>query len=74
MQFEPIFIKEQMNIKWHCENGLIENIQKIIEEYRIQRNLTVNKNFLKIRFFFLNLFLSRLKYVFLVHQHLVKQQ
>jgi hypothetical protein len=52
MQFEPIFIKEQMNIKWHCENGLIENIQKIIEEYRIQRNLTVNKNFLKIRFFF----------------------
>ena len=42
MQFLPIFIKEQLNIKWHCENGLVENIEKIVEEYRIQRNLTVN--------------------------------
>ncbi len=41
MQFVPIFIREQLNIKWHCENGLIENIQKIVEEYRIERNLTV---------------------------------
>jgi hypothetical protein len=42
MQFEPMFIKEQMNIKWHCENGLTENIQKVVDEYRLQRNLTVN--------------------------------
>jgi hypothetical protein len=42
MQFEPIFIREQMNIKWHCENGISENIQKIIDEYRTQRKLTVN--------------------------------
>ncbi len=41
MQFVPIFIKEKINIKWHCEHGLIDNIQKIVEEYRIQRNLTV---------------------------------
>ena len=34
-------IKEQINIKWHCENGLAENIPKIVDEYRIQRNLTV---------------------------------
>ncbi|CAF4967726.1 unnamed protein product, partial [Rotaria sp. Silwood1] len=40
MQFEPIFIREQMNIKWHCKNGITENIQKIIDEYRIQRKLT----------------------------------
>lgn len=39
MQFEPMFIKEQMNIKWHCENGLAENIVKVVEEYRRQRNL-----------------------------------
>lgn len=40
MQFEPMFIREQMNIKWHCENGITENIEKIIEEYRTTRNLT----------------------------------
>lgn len=43
MQFVPILIREQMNIKWYCENGLIENIHKIVEEYRIQRNLTVKR-------------------------------
>lgn len=43
LQFEPIFIREHMNIKWHCENGITENIQKIVDEYRTQRKLTVNK-------------------------------
>ena len=43
MQFEPMFIKEQMNIKWHCENGLAENIVKVVEEYRRQRNLLVRE-------------------------------
>jgi hypothetical protein len=43
LQFEPVFIREQMNIKWHCENGIIENIQKVIDEYRTQRNLTVSR-------------------------------
>ena len=42
MQFEPMFIREQMNIKWHCENGITESIEKIIEEYRTQRNLIVS--------------------------------
>lgn len=41
MQFEPVLVREQMNIKWHCENGIAENIQKIVDEYRIQRKLTV---------------------------------
>lgn len=43
LQFEPAFIREQMNIRWHCENGMIENIQKVIDEYRQQRNLTVRE-------------------------------
>ncbi len=44
MQFEPIFIREQMNIKWHCENGITENIDKIVNEYRTLRNLTVTNS------------------------------
>jgi len=43
LQFEPAFIREQMNIRWHCENGMIENMQKVIDEYRQQRNLTAIK-------------------------------
>jgi hypothetical protein len=46
MRFEPIFIKDRLALKWHCENGLIKNIQKIVEEFRVQRNLTV-KHFRK---------------------------
>jgi hypothetical protein len=42
MQFEPIFIKEQLRLKWHCENGLVDSIRKIVDEYRTQRHLTVN--------------------------------
>ena len=42
MQFEPIFIKEQLRLKWHCENGLVDSSRKIVDEYRIQRHLTVN--------------------------------
>ena len=41
MKFEPMFVKEYLTLKWHCQGGLIENIQKVVEEYRIQRNLTV---------------------------------
>ena len=44
LQFEPVAVREQMNIRWHCENGLVENVQKVIEEYRILRNLTVNRS------------------------------
>jgi hypothetical protein len=73
MQFEPMFIREQMNIKWHCENGISENIQKIVDEYRTQRKLTVNYRIntqigLNFEFF------SQLKSVFSVHQHQEKQQ
>jgi len=59
MQFEPMIIREQMKINWHCENGITENIEKIIEEYRTQRNLTVNKSSKKnIQLDFFLLFLA----------------
>lgn len=44
MKFEPMFIKEYLTMKWHCQNGLIENIHKVVEEYRIQRELTVESS------------------------------
>ena len=42
LQFEPIFSREEMNIKWHCENGIIESISTLIDEFRSQRHLTVS--------------------------------
>ena len=43
LQFEPIFIREEMNIKWHCENGIVESIPTLIDEFRFQRHLTVSQ-------------------------------
>jgi hypothetical protein len=42
LQFEPIFIRDEMNIKWHCENGIVEGISTLIDEFRFQRHLTVS--------------------------------
>lgn len=58
LQFEPAFIREQMNIRWHCENGMIENMQKVIDEYRTQRNLTVIRRRLLVSCIGLNRFLG----------------
>lgn len=35
------FAKENLNIKWHCESGLVDNIQKLIKEFKAARNLIV---------------------------------
>jgi adenylate kinase len=35
------FIKENMQIKWLCETGIVENVQKVIKEYKLSRNLIV---------------------------------
>ena len=74
MKFEPMFVKEYLTLKWHCQGGLIENIQKVVEEYRIQRNLTVkfhSQIFLKKKHFLSS---SRSKSVFWVHLFRAKQR
>lgn len=38
---DAAFIKENMQIRWAAETGFVENIQKIIKEYKITRNLIV---------------------------------
>lgn len=71
-----MFIKENMKIKWHCENGLVDNLPDVVEEFRIERNLIVNSSlFLDIIISNLSFFLSvsQLKFAYSVHQHLVKR-
>ncbi|KAG5265339.1 hypothetical protein AALO_G00241190 [Alosa alosa] len=39
LRFEALFIKESLNIPWVCEAGIVENIERVVEEYRNTRGL-----------------------------------
>ncbi|XP_062378843.1 adenylate kinase 7 isoform X2 [Sardina pilchardus] len=39
LHFEAYFIKENLNIPWAYETGIIENIDRVVEEYRHTRGL-----------------------------------
>jgi hypothetical protein len=67
LRLEAAFIRENMQIKWHSETGLNENILKIIKEYKLARNLIVCwifDNFKKVKKFMYNLLISHSKCVY----------
>ncbi|NXS02885.1 KAD7 kinase, partial [Oxylabes madagascariensis] len=39
LRMEPTYLKENFNIKWVAEEGLIENIAKVVTEYKQTRGL-----------------------------------
>jgi hypothetical protein len=41
LRMDAPFAKENLNIKWHCESGFVDNIQKLVKEYKAARNLVV---------------------------------
>lgn len=49
LKMDASYIKENMQIKWSAETGFVENVQKLVKEYKLTRNLIVS---------FLNLFLN----------------
>lgn len=40
LRMEAAYVKENMQIKWHCETGFVDNAAKVIKEFKISRNLT----------------------------------
>ena len=40
LRMTPGHIKDMFNVKWKCENGIVENIGLIVQEYKNTRNLT----------------------------------
>ncbi|NXB96034.1 KAD7 kinase, partial [Vidua chalybeata] len=46
LRMEPIYLKENFNIKWFAEAGLIENIAQVIMEYKQTRGLLPLKVFI----------------------------
>lgn len=41
LRMDGAYIKENMNIRWTAETGFVENIQKLVKEYKTSRNLIV---------------------------------
>ncbi|XP_036449297.1 LOW QUALITY PROTEIN: adenylate kinase 7 [Colossoma macropomum] len=39
LRMEAVFLKENFNIHWVCENGIVENIERVTEEYKLTRGL-----------------------------------
>lgn len=39
LRMDAPFVKENLNIKWHSDTGFVENIQKLVKEYKASRNL-----------------------------------
>ncbi|NXT12831.1 KAD7 kinase, partial [Prunella fulvescens] len=46
LQMEPIYLRDNFNIKWFAETGLIENIAQVIVEYKQARGLLPLKVFI----------------------------
>ncbi|XP_011488848.1 adenylate kinase 7 isoform X2 [Oryzias latipes] len=39
LRMEAVFIRKLFSISWHCESGLVENVDLVVEEYRQTRGL-----------------------------------
>lgn len=56
LRMDAPFAKESLNVKWHCESGFVENIQKLVKEFKTSRNLIVIINLIIIYKQFSNTF------------------
>uniref|UniRef100_A0A4W5JG89 Adenylate kinase 7b n=1 Tax=Hucho hucho TaxID=62062 RepID=A0A4W5JG89_9TELE len=39
LRIEAVYLKENFNVHWVCESGLIDNIDRVVEEYKQTRSL-----------------------------------
>ncbi|XP_055086920.1 adenylate kinase 7 [Periophthalmus magnuspinnatus] len=39
LRMESAYLKEQLSVSWQCENGLVEHIDQVVQEYRQNRGL-----------------------------------
>ena len=44
LKMDASYIKENMQVKWTAESGFVENIQKLVKEYKLSRNLIVSSS------------------------------
>lgn len=41
LRMEAVFLKENFNIKWVAQGGIVENIEQVVNEYKLTRGLLV---------------------------------
>ena len=46
---DAVYVKENMRIRWQSETGLVENMPKIVKEYKENRKLMVFVSFSLLR-------------------------
>lgn len=49
LRMDSVFVKENMKIKWASETGIVENLPKIVKEFRESRKLTVRYTKLRLK-------------------------
>lgn len=42
LRMDGVYIKENMNIRWIAEQGVVDNIPEVIKEYKKARGLLVS--------------------------------
>ncbi len=46
LRMDAAYVKENMQIKWQSETGFVENIAKLVKEYKQSRNFVVIIHFI----------------------------
>lgn len=41
LRMEAVYLKELFSISWVCDSGLVDNMEQVVEEYRLTRGLLV---------------------------------
>ena len=44
LRMEPGLVRDYARFRWHCENGLVENINSIVREFKLARKLVVSND------------------------------
>ncbi|KAJ7990876.1 hypothetical protein DPEC_G00291450 [Dallia pectoralis] len=39
LRIEAVYLKENLNVRWACESGFVDNIDRVVEEYKQTRSL-----------------------------------
>lgn len=45
LRMDAAYVKENMQLKWQSETGFVENVGKMVKEYKTSRNLVVRRRY-----------------------------
>ena len=51
LRMDAAYVKENMQLKWQSESGFVDNVGKLVKEYKTSRNLVVKFLYLLVPFY-----------------------